>query len=114
MEREGESECSDEIQIILNMKSTTIIEKAVRWLKLKRFNKQPWWRRWTNMTREVEIRSNSLNRFQQTNIIADWRLSPETEIHNLLDRQKQTSFSVQQYEEEHQTVYPEIGINLIF
>jgi len=65
------------------------------------------------MTREVEVKSDSLNKFQQTNISADWRLSPETEIYNLLDRQKRTSVSVQQYEEEHQTVYPEIGIRLI-
>jgi hypothetical protein len=41
MEREKASECSDEIQIIFNMKSMTSIEKAVRLLKLKRFNKQP-------------------------------------------------------------------------
>jgi hypothetical protein len=41
MQREIESGCSDEVQIILNMKSMTSIERDVRLQKLKRFNKQP-------------------------------------------------------------------------
>lgn len=71
LQREREFECSDEIQIILNMKSMTSIENVLRLLKLKRFNKQPWWRRWTNMTSGLEDRNNSFKRLQQTNISAD-------------------------------------------
>jgi hypothetical protein len=100
MQKERESECNHEIHIDhleyeINdeqWKDCRIIEAETQ------FSKQPWWRRRTNMTREVlrleVIRLRACNR--ETSVLT-WVGVQITEIYNLLDRQYNNKKKIKLY-----------------